>query len=172
MRKGLKSLSLGLLVCLCLLGTVGILFLFSVGRLQSLFPESRLDFLDTRIENVSTEFMRRSPNLKANFESFKACMRTPDCQPEEILSKRDEIIRKEWPTLFDRLLVDDDWGSLAFTEMAHERFLREIDRVGGKEVMRVRCVPLIRYYNNGNSSYYRQYEDNGYHCNPLPPPRR
>jgi hypothetical protein len=160
-----RSVFRTLLPCLCLLGVVITSYLLTFGRLRFLHPESRLGIFETRIENVSTEFMRRSPQLKKNFEEFKSCMQMPDCNSEEILAKRDAIIQKEWPVVFDRLLVEDDWGSLAFTDMAHDRLVRETARVGGKAIMRSKCVPLIRYYHKGNQSYYRQYEKNGYRCN-------
>ncbi len=164
-RKASRSVHRTLLFCLCLLGMVIILYLLTSGRLRFLHPESNLGIFETRIENVSTEFIRRSPELRKNFEEFKSCMKMPDCDSEEILAKRDAIIQKEWPVVFDRLLVDDDWGSLTFTNMAHDRFLRETARVGGKSVMRSKCVPLIRYYHEGGQSYYRHYEKNGYRCN-------
>lgn len=170
LRKALKSLSMGLLTCFCLISLILIGYLYTAGRLQFLHSESRLGAFETRIENVSTEFMRRSPRLKANFETFKSCMQKSDCQPEPILAKRDEIIQKEWPSVFDRLLIDDDWGVLTFTTMAHERFLRAINQAGGKMNMRKHCIPLIRYYHLGNTSYYRQYENDGYSCNPPTPP--
>jgi hypothetical protein len=141
-----------------------------MGRSQSFTPGSKLDFLDTRIENVSTEFMRRSPRLKANWEEFKQCMEKSDCKHEPILAKRDEIIKAEWPTIFDRLIVHDDWGTLSFTAMAHDRFFSEIERVGGQKIMRAQCVPLIRYYHTPGGSFYRHYEDQGYRCNPPAPP--
>lgn len=115
-----------------------------LGRLRSFHPESRLNLLDERISNVDEEFLRRSPELRANFSRFGRCVTLPGCSTKSILIERDRIIAREWPDLLSRLMVEKDWGDGSLTRPHHLRFQADLQKAGGAQA--VRCFPRIHYY--------------------------
>lgn len=136
--------------------------------------DSKLGLFESEITGVSSEFMRRSPALKATYEAFGSCMQQDKCDRAEILAKRDRIIAAEWPAIFDRLAVRADWwsisdqllpsGKLEQREVDREMFFEEL-RQKGADTLRNRCVPNItyRFDRRGNLATY---DTAGFTCSP------
>lgn len=156
------------------------LYLFQLcgGNTRALHPDSKLRLSDSSIEAVSSEFMRRSSRLSLAHEDFRACMRArcDELDPARlnaIFVRRDEIIEAEWPAIFDRLSIADDWLQMSSSPneqaveavLAHRKFLGNLRELGASN-LRNRCVPLIEFYVDPYSSiaYYRLNRDKGYRC--------
>jgi hypothetical protein len=85
-------------------------FLASNGQFTFLLPGSQLGFLESRIEGPASEMMRRSPELRANFEKFQTCYKsTPRCDTTAIFAERDRLVKQLWPEILNRLEVAQDW---------------------------------------------------------------
>lgn len=123
------------------------------GRLRSLSYESRLNFLETRISGVDEEFMRRSPELRANFTRFQQCIIRESCNTDPIFAERNRIVQTLWPELLERLLVSGDWGDGRLTQPYHQRFQTDIQRAGGS-LKAKNCRPKIYYYLDNDRTYY------------------
>lgn len=151
-RKFLPSL---LLILGAVLG-VGLL-LSSMGLVRSLSPGSKLGWFETRIESVEAEFMRRSPELRTNFDRFRECLNRASCYVIPILQERDVLLRRYWPEILDRLTVSDDWGEASITAEHHARFQRNLQKAGGPEKAK-RCFPEVHYYRLGNGDTIYTFE--------------
>ena len=136
--------------------------------------DSKLGLFESEISGVSTEFMRRSPRLKANYERFSDCMQQWECRYGAILTERDRIVEEEWPAIFDRVAVRGDWrsiseqvlpsGKLEQREVDREKFFEEL-RHKGADTLRNRCVPNITYRFDQRGSL-ATYDTAGFTCSP------
>lgn len=165
-----------------LLGFRFAMFLQDDGNPRALHPGSKLGLYEPSIESVSTEFLRRSPEFQAVYKEFEDCiwdycdMGNPK-RLAPILAKRDRIIQRDWPQVFDRLIIDGDWLSpkhpLTDSERnarrAHFRF-QEALRQYGADTLRNHCVPIIAFrVDNYRTTYISLDRTVGYRCNPPPP---
>ncbi len=125
-----------------------------------ILPGSHLGIVDKRIGGVTSELRRGNAELNANIKAFVAC--GPDCKNRtEIFAKREALVRKAWPRVFDRLVVESDWGKLSDTRGDHESF-REALALYGREQLRNSCLPVIEYIWWGNTPEVRYRGE--YHC--------
>jgi len=139
-----------------------------IGR--SLAIPTRLAPGEPKITKVEDEFMRRSPELRANFTEFTACTAKCGARNEAIFRKRDEIIARVWPDLLDRLTKNGDWATtLDATEKALA-FRSEVENKGGYQYVQKHCKPHINYLwdRNGNDIQFR-YRFDGLRCHTPPP---
>ena len=90
--------------------------------------QTRLGIAEERIAGISREFMRRSAKLEAVWDEFVGCMSDTRCDPADILARRDRIIAHEWPEMYDRLAVRNDWGTARDTADARDIFLPNVTR--------------------------------------------
>lgn len=131
---------------------LGVLIIYYVPTaiVRTIDRETKLGIFEAPVEGVATEFMRRSPALKANWEEFRICARTHGCDYSRILKERDVIIAREWPEVFDRVSVRNDWWHLASAMFGDdvagdkELFFGDLERYG-RAKLRDSCVPLITY---------------------------
>lgn len=146
-------------------GALWFFAIFSVDTIGRWFdPASKLGVFETRIEGVSREFMRRSPALRESFERFKAC--TDEYCVGDALAERDRIIVMEWPAVFDRLAVAEDWGVLRDSAVVHTIFVEAV-RKKGADTLRNACVPEITYWDHRNVPWSHEalfYEFRGFRC--------
>ncbi len=110
---------------------------------------TRLGVFETRISDVESEFMRRSPELREAFDEFSACTRSEgsdpgSCDPKPILLKRDRAIRAAWPAMLDRLGRPGDWGEYAASRHSRNEYLAETEHYSA-ENLRDRCLPKITF---------------------------
>ena len=131
------------------------------GRLAFLMPGSELGLFETRIEGPASELMRRSPALQANFEAFRACQDNQACDSAPILRARDEIVKIEWPKVYHRLTVRQDWGTCIDCGSQHEEFEAALADVG-EFALQSKCVPMLSY--RARSDGYKVYDSVGYDC--------
>jgi len=107
--------------------------------------ETKLGLFENRIANIPSELERRSPLYAAVWEEFKNCMQREACDSESILKRRDAIVAREWPHVFDRFTVFKDWGELRESREARDAFFKALEE-RGDDILRNRCVPKIRFY--------------------------
>jgi len=122
--------------------------------------DSKLRLGELRITHIPAEFNRRSPEFAKAWEDFKECAPLKECDLEPILTKRDVIIKREWPLIFDRVIVYDDWGTNSESKAARDSFFSTLDTVG-RDKLRNDCVPSIQFLwmpsgIKGSPSYYHQ----------------
>jgi hypothetical protein len=125
---------------------------------QRFWNGSHLGVFETRIASVGDEVMRRTAWLSENFAQFKNC--GPDCADNKVIfAQRDFLVEKSWPSVFDRLMVDQDWGELPASEGAHEWLKQEMQEHGGPDRLRNFCWPRMEYrwpmYNGEKTAEYR-----------------
>lgn len=167
-----------------LLGIWLIIFIQDGGNLRALHPGSKLGLYEPSIESVSNEFLRRSPDFRATYQEFEDCiwdycdMGDPK-RLAPILAKRDQIIKRDWPQVFDRLVVNGDWlnpghpptESGMKAENARLLFQKALAHYG-KETLRNRCVPILKFLvDTGRTTFVSLDRAQGYRCEP-PPPRQ
>ena len=141
-------------------GVVALVLLKS-GQLAWLMPGSELSPFETRIEGPASELMRRSSELQKNFEAFRACQDNQSCDSTSILRARDEIIKTEWPKVYHRLTVRQDWGTCIDCGSQHEEFEAALADVG-EFALQTKCVPVLSY--RAWSDGYKVYDSTGYDC--------
>lgn len=166
-------------LCFFILSTLG-------GNIRALSPWSNLKLYEEGITAVSNEFMRRSPRLTSNYERFQECMRFEECSEEQLstlLDERDQIIHQEWPAIFDRLIVYDDWAvkdrpvtnEEIATSKAYLDFQTKLSQLGQTK-MRNTCVPIIYFWitSKTHEAEYGLDRNRGYQCtdDPTPPKQR
>jgi len=128
-------------------------YFVTVGRIFD--KETRLYPGDERIGGVALEFMRRSPELTANYLEFVKC--GVKCTTTAgIIAERDSIIRREWPRVFAFLTIRKDWGEASDSRNAREHFFAEVSG-RGEATVRDRCVPRISYWHSVRGSKYEPY---------------
>ncbi len=121
---------------------------FTQNNFSAFLPGSKLWFWETRIDGVAEEFLRRSPRLRAAQRDYLAqCYNKPDCNKAHYFNTRDKIVREEWKSVFDRLIVEDDWGRGRWSAKNHAEFqyyLRE-DTGFGANNLRNNYLPVLHY---------------------------
>lgn len=135
---------------------IGSVSTVSGGSLRATFQkmthptESRLAFFgEPRINSLIEEFKRRSPALVMAHTRFIECMRAEDvsgiiCEVSVHIRSRDDIISREWPHIYDRLMVSGDWGAENISVLNHEDFLAEIRGYTPNKI-RNDYLPVIHY---------------------------
>lgn len=134
---------------------------FSFAPYRLVDTRTRLGIFDTRIGDVVSEFMRRSPDLRESFGRFSDCMKRENAHPEScdmqlILMQRDRIIKDMWPDMLDRLSRADDWGGRTYSRSARDEFLAEIKRHGFVEA-REQCQPKIMFMSSVRGYVWETY---------------
>jgi hypothetical protein len=141
-------------------------FLASNGQLTFLLPGSQLGFLET---------MRRSPELRANFEKFQTCYKsTPRCDTTAIFAERDRLVKQLWPEILNRLEVAQDWDvcddpALHCESINVERdtFFQVQARLGSV-MLQKDCVLVVRYLArqdfHGDEDPRLVFDSGGYQC--------
>lgn len=150
-------------------------FLASSGNLTFLLPGSQLGFLDNRIEGPASEMMRRSPELRANFDKFEACYeRKPKCDLKPIFAERDKLVKQLWPQMYRRLEVRQDWDvcddptlHCESTSSDHDDF--ELVRAKlGPTKLEFHCVLVVRYVAKQDGFGFPKartvFDSGGYQC--------
>ncbi len=138
------------------------------GRLAFLMPGSNLGMFETRIQGPASELMRRSPELEANFEEYRECRNTPQCDPVSIFADRDTIVKAAWPDVYDRLEIRQDWDICTHTDgcedvdVQHDFFAEAQAKYGYR--LRYDCVPRVVYLERPNGGAV--YDTYGYDCPP------
>ncbi len=120
--------------------------------------ETKLWPLEERIAGVADEYLRRSPNFRAAFEEFRLC--APEC-PAHVYANRNIVISQDWPNIFERLVVEKDWGALLTTEYSHGLF-REIIAKHGHGGALINCAPKIGFYSTRWNRAYARFD--GFDC--------
>lgn len=139
------------------------------GQFAFLIPGSQLGFFETRIQGPASELMRRSPELAANFEDFRTCRQSSDCEPSAIFAQRDVAVRAAWPEVFDRLVVRQDWDTCTHTngcediDVDHDLFEEALAKEGLYR-LRYLCVPHVVYLFRPYDGAV--YDTRGYDCPP------
>ena len=114
-------------------------------------PDSKLGAFEARHSGVTKGFRDAGdPELEANIKAFVACGR--DCTNRgEIFAERERVVRRMWPAIFDRLVVDADWSDrYSDVIVEHDQFRLAL-RQYGAERLRNQCTPNIRYIWLGNT---------------------
>lgn len=142
-------------------------------------PANSLGYFDTEVTGVSDEMMRRSPELKANFDEFRACMKRNDCDTVRLFAERDRIIAEVWPRTFDIVSVPVHWWSVServlasgITPVEQDRFsFFEELRLHGAQKLRNECVPrtVYRYSRREDAATY---DTVGFDCRQQPERKR
>ncbi len=149
------------------LGAAG--FSYSQNGFAWMKSGSNLGPFETRIGGVTSELRKDNPDLETNIRRFVAC--GPDCTThEEIFAERERILHETWPAVFDRLMVDGDWGTYADTVGDQRRF-KEALALFGHDQLRNQCTPVIHYlwWNGGRTP---EVKSNGeYQCTTSPTSR-
>ncbi len=152
-------------------------FFASNGQLTFLLPGSQLGFFETRIIGPASEMMRRSPELRANFDKFEACyVLKPKCDLKPILAERDKLVKQEWPGIYRRLEVRQDWDVCAeapfdcmSTDRDHDDFELVRSKLGPTK-LEYDCVLVVRYVAKqdgfGSKSARTVFDSGGYQCGP------
>ncbi len=130
---------------------------------QLLHPGSKLALGEERIAHIPGEFERRSPLFAASWETFKICSQVKECDSAGALAMRDQAIKLDWPKIFDRLMVDGDWGSWADSEVAHSLFLDAVKKWGAQK-LRNNCVPVIGFSTVSNGRNSPVYDTDSFTC--------
>ena len=153
-RMGMVKRTLIWMLALAITAAIGLNFMreeydidFAPQRLLEQDP--RLGIFETRIADVASEFMRRSPELRKSFEEFSACTRseaslTGSCDSKPILLKRDQAIKAVWPEMIDRLARPGDWGERSASRDARKEYFAEKD-LHSPQILRNRCLPKITF---------------------------
>lgn len=134
---------------------------------------TKLGYFEDEVTGVSVELMRRSPELRKNFDEFRECMKNSNsCNLGLIFEERNRIIAQSWPAVFDRVSVRSDWWSLADQiispskadqkEIDQSSFFEEL-RKRGTDTLRNRCVPNTHYLYSGGGATY---DTAGFTCQP------
>ncbi len=121
---------------------------FSLNSFSAFNPKTKLWFWETRIEGVAEEFLRRSPRLQATYQNYRTnCYGRAECRTEIYFARRDQIVREEWPQIFDRLAISSDWGRGGWSEKNHQEFLYYLqDDTGfGADSLRNNYLPVLHY---------------------------
>jgi len=148
-----------LAIWILLVSTVG---LPAVGRWVS--SDSKLAVFEGRIAGVAYEFMRRSERLRVLHARLQLCADTgPSCNSDPLLRERDKIVKSEWPQVFDRLVIRDDWGGNPDTARARDGFFAALKK-HGKETLRDRCVPVISFRFTNYQGRLVLYNFEGFSC--------
>ena len=142
------------------------MMLWDESTIAWLMPGSKLGAFEDRIKGPAYELMRRSPELRRNFEDFQKCEATSGCNTARIFAKRDTIIRKAWPEVYPRLNVRQDWSMCTSTydrcedtDLQHDAFEATRARVGEVK-LQYECVPVIQYRTDSRATF----DTYGYQC--------
>jgi hypothetical protein len=126
-------------------------------------PDSRIGFGNNRIAHIPGAFERYSPSFGGSWELFKVCSQIKDCDSSGLIEFRDKEIKREWPDIFDRLMIDKDWGERSDTVIAHNIFLDEVEK-WGRDKLRNSCVPNIIFSTVSNGRDSPVYSLDSYNC--------
>ena len=127
-------------------------------------PESKLAWGESRIAHIPAEFIRRSPLFATSWEALRLCSNYDECSATSIVALRDEAIRLDWPQVFDRLVVYDDWGDASESASARDEFFA-ILKERGADVLRNSCLPKITFEILDDGRFY---DFDGYVCRGVP----
>lgn len=98
---------------------MSISYIYTNDQLRPFQSESELGLFESRIASVEDEHMRRLPELRENFQEFSQCIKKAGCDFQKILSKRDDILNKNWSYMYRRLTIEQDWGEARNTAIYH-----------------------------------------------------
>lgn len=136
-------------------------------QLQQMFhPGSKLEWGEERIAHIPAEFIRRSPLFAASWEALGVCLdrhvdrKCDDATVAHIVGLRDSAIRLDWPAVFDRLVIYDDWGEAEESAIARDDFFEAL-KEKGEETLRNHCLPIIRFEIESGGRWYHFGDDPG-----------
>lgn len=142
---GRRKMNLGDAVGLVVLaGLCAVLWLGGPALFRLADPDSKLVWGESRIAHIPAEFIRRSPLFAASWEALKICSNYDECNAASIVALRDEAIRLDWPQVFDRLVVYDDWGNASESAAARDKFFAALTERGA-DSLRNSCLPKIAF---------------------------
>ncbi len=99
----------------------------------------------SRAHDVVGTFIRMSPDLRREHERYlRECFRKPTCDTRSYIARRDQIITRDWPRVYDYLKHRDNWGSFRLTAYYRDEFFRETE---GFTPFRLRndYIPVLQY---------------------------
>ncbi len=120
--------------------------------------ETKLGVFDGRITGIDHEYLRRSPEMQALLAEYQACR--PTCSPD-FAARRDAVVAKEWPSIFERVQVEKDWISIPQTNETKKQ-LRELVKQRGSRGVIADCKPKIIFA--GSNKTYPVFEK--FECKP------
>ena len=127
------------------------------------YPGSRLGIMDDRIGSLASELVRRDPAVERNFRKFVACGTfCPENEKAAIFAERRRVVKAAWPEVFDRLTVDNDWGTFEQSARDHKDFAERRKALGDHR-LRNDCSPQIVYLWRGYEAA-AEHDGKSYEC--------
>ncbi len=126
---------------------------------------SNLGIFEERYEGPVDVMMRMSPELRANYGAFDACMSKNSCDETKILAERDRIVGEVWPKVYERMKVGSDWGTCISCQLSEDYFQKARAEVGEFR-LQYQCRPDVRYtwHRGNNPGEFGGYDSVGYSC--------
>lgn len=119
---------------------------------------------EKRPVGILETYLENSPAFRKVSDDFRKCMERKGCNVRPILIKRDQIIREEWPWVFDILFHSGNWDEAENSQRQMYEFFRYIDDVG-QHRLRNMYRPKIDFIKKDGEYIYRF---NGYVYDPTP----
>ncbi len=123
--------------------------------------ETNLGIIESRIGSIPDALERWSPAYLAAWEGFKQCMEEKgvDCDASLFIEARERAVDKDWPEVFVRLKVYQDWGERYESAAARDEFFEAVQKKGEKYI-RQNCRPIIKFRSQswGHARYFHGYD--------------